>query len=83
MKRFTEAYAPDQLDRRNAYAFPLQAHDLSGFPSATVLTAEFDPVRDEAFAFADRLTANIPVGHHHYDRMIHGFLSFPDAIDAA
>jgi acetyl esterase len=84
MRRFYEAYVPDPVDHRNAYAFPLHANDLSGSPPATVLSAEYDLLRDEAFAYADRLRADgVPVEHHHYDTMIHDFVCLTDEIDAA
>jgi acetyl esterase len=42
-----EHYLPDGLDRADPYAFPLRAADLSGLPPALIVTAEFDPLRDE------------------------------------
>jgi acetyl esterase len=64
------------------YAFPLRARDLSGLPSATVLTAGFDPLRDEGMAYADRLTAaDIETTTLHYESQIHGFVSLYELLD--
>lgn len=61
---------------------PLNA-DLTGMPSAYVLTAGFDPLRDEGKAFADRLAEfGVTVEHECYTDMIHGFISFAGGIAA-
>jgi len=57
--------------------------DLSGLPPAFVITAGFDPLRDEGKAFADRLAEyEVAVRHICYTDMIHGFLSFSGGIGA-
>ena len=59
------------------------AKDLSGLPPAYVMTAGFDPLRDEGKAFADRLQQyGVSVEHECYTDMIHGFISFAGGIPA-
>jgi acetyl esterase len=59
------------------------AKDLSGLPPAYVMTAGFDPLRDEGHAFAQRLEEfGVKVEHECYTDMIHGFISFAGGIPA-
>ena len=84
MAWFWDHYAPDPAARVNPYASPLRASDLAGLPPAYVVTAEHDPLRDEGFAYADRLrAARVPVEHRHYGSQIHGFFTFVNLLDDA
>jgi len=57
-----------------AYAAPGRAADLAGLPPAYVLTAEHDPLRDEAIDYAVRLlAAEVSVELHNYAGAVHGF----------
>jgi acetyl esterase len=74
-------YVQSPADVRNPYASPLLAEDLSGLPDATVITAGFDPIRDEGIEYAEALAADgVAVDHRHYEEMIHAFVSLPKAI---
>lgn len=85
MKRFWNGYLRTELDGRHPYASPLRA-TLEDLPPSLVVTAGFDPVRDDGRAFVDRLEdAAVPARHLEYDEMIHGFLPMLDdpALDRA
>ena len=81
---FLDHYLPKSVDYRHAYAAPLLAREYSGLPPATVLTAGFDPLRDEGREYAARLEASgVAVEHHEYEGMVHGFVSLLDQLDTA
>ncbi|MFE2541865.1 alpha/beta hydrolase [Actinacidiphila glaucinigra] len=55
------------------YAAPARAHSLAGLPPAYISAAEFDPLRDEALAYAQRMiTAGVPTELHHFPGAYHG-----------
>ena len=91
MEWFWNHYLGAASEGKNAYASPLCAKSLAGLPPALVITAEFDPLRDEGEAYAEGLRrAGVPVTCTRYDGQIHGFFSFfqitdrsKDAIDEA
>jgi acetyl esterase len=59
-----ELYVPDAGRRREPYASPLFARNLAGLPPTTVITAQFDPLRDEGEEYARRLAAaGVPTQH--------------------
>ena len=73
---FRDQYLPQPEDRRHPHASPLLAASLAGLPPATVVTAEFDVLRDEGLAYADALErAGVAVHRLHYTGVVHGFVS--------
>jgi len=78
MKWFWDQYAPGDL-RKEWKASPLRAPSFADLPPALVITAEFDPLRDEGEAYAAALeAAGTPVKSHRYDGLIHGFFGMPE-----
>ena len=81
---FFDHYVPRPADRDNPEVSPLRAADLSNLPAAIVVTDEYDPLRDEGLAYAQRLReAGVPVTRYHLDDMIHGFFSFVNVFQTA
>jgi len=74
MAWFMNHYAADAALHTDPRLSPLRQEDLAGLPPAVVVTAGFDPLRDEGEAYADRLAeAGVPVQLRRFDSMIHGF----------
>ncbi len=81
MRWFWGQYLARPEDGRNPLASPLRA-DLRGLPPAFVLTAEFDPLRDEGEAYAARLrAAGVTREARRYDGQIHGFFQMGGVMD--
>jgi acetyl esterase len=74
MIRFWDDYLTNPQQASHPYATPLRVVDLAAMPQALILTAEFDPLRDEGALFVERLrSAGVSVTHRSYDGLIHGF----------
>lgn len=77
-------YLPDPADCENPIASPLRASDVGNLPPAYLITAEYDLLRDEGKAFADRLAqSGVETVLRHYDDMNHGFMGFVGTLDRA
>lgn len=84
MDWFLANYLSNPAQTRDPRASPLLTRDLGGLPPAHVVTAGFDPLRDEGEGYADALrAAGVPTTSRCYDTLIHGFASMGGLIDAA
>ena len=84
MRWFWDQYLGDTPVDSAPLAAILRQPDLSGLPQATVITAQYDPLRDEGMAYAQRLRdAGVDVDAAIADGMIHGFLSMFEAVPDA
>jgi len=83
MQWFFDCYTTGHVDPTDWHVSPLRASDLGGVAPAVILTAEYDPLRDEGAAYADRLReAGVAVEYRCFEGMIHSFFGLP-AFDAA
>ena len=84
MRWFWDQYLDTADEGMQAYASPLRAENLSGLAPALVITAEFDPLRDEGEAYGQRLReSGVPAVVSRYDGMIHGFFGMSLIMDKA
>jgi acetyl esterase len=85
MQWFFDCYtAGGKIDPGGWEISPLRASDLTGVAPAVVITAEYDPLRDEGEAYVERLrAAGVAVEHRRYEGMIHAFFGCPAAFDAS
>lgn len=75
-------YLNGPADSANPYANPARAKNLKGLPPATVITAGYDPLRDEGEAYAEQMkAAGVPVMCTRYDGATHGFFSMVSMLD--
>ena len=80
MKWFWDQYA-DESQRFDPKASPLRAASLAGLPPTTIVTAEFDPLRDEGTAYADALSvAGVAVNHIRARGHLHTSVGMVDMI---
>ena len=84
MEYFWTHYVRSPTDGAHPYCSPLLAADHAGLPPAFIVTAGFDPLRDDGAMYADKLrAAGVPVKLHNYEGMIHGFFWMSGVIDQA
>ena len=81
---FRRCYLPEKEHWADWRASPLLAASHAGLPPAFVLTAGYDPLRDEGREYAERLArAGVEVSYRDYSDMVHGFLLFGGVLDTA
>jgi acetyl esterase len=84
MRWFYDRYLNHPDEGVDPRVSPLRATDLSGLPPAYVITAQYDPLRDQGIAYADALrAAGNEVEMTLYEGLFHGFFGMLDQIDAA
>lgn len=77
-------FSGSNRDLKHTLCSPLFADNLSGLPPALIVSAGYDPLRDENIAYYEKLRdAGVEVRHSHYPGMIHGFISMAAYLDAA
>ena len=84
MTWFTNHYLNSKEDELNPLASPMLTKDLSDLPPALIITAQYDPLRDEGEDYGRRLQeAGVPATISRYDGMIHGFFGMSAMFDKA
>ena len=81
---FWNHFLNDESEAVDPYVSPLRAEDLSNLPRALLLTAGYDPLRDEGEAYAEKLqAAGVKATLTRYTGMIHAFIRMTAALDKA
>jgi acetyl esterase len=79
---YWDHYLADSADGPNPLASPLLAESHANLPPALVITAEYDPLRDEGEYYAEKLhAADVPTTLSRYDGMVHGFFAMSGILD--
>ncbi|PSL50595.1 acetyl esterase [Salsuginibacillus halophilus] len=83
MEKARDAYTPQPEMWKNPYTSPLEADSFENLPPALILTAEYDPLRDEGELYAEKLhEAGVPVNTIRYEGVMHGFVSFFEVMES-
>ena len=84
MKWFWDHYLNDASEAAHPHASPLRAQNVSGLPPTLVITAEYDPLRDEGERYAKKLSAaGVPTTLTRYDGVNHGFMFWVGVVGKA
>ena len=83
MEWFFNHYLGEGADRFDPLISPVRATDVSGLPAATIITAEFDPLRDEGEAYGAKLqSAGVDTLVRRFPGMIHNFFTMADLLES-
>ncbi|HNM31459.1 MAG TPA: alpha/beta hydrolase [Chitinophagales bacterium] len=78
MHWFQEVYTPNKKDRLNPEVSPIYHKEFKNLPPTFIITAEYDPLKDDGKSYADKLrNANNIVLYKEYKGLIHGFFNLP------
>ena len=84
MRWYEGQYLNDRSERADVRASPFRATSHAGLPPALIITAEYDPLRDEGEAYGERLrAAGVPARVSRYEGMVHGFFGMVGVLDRA
>lgn len=84
MPWFWKHYLEDESQKNDSYVAPLRAENLSGLPPAIIITAEFDPLRDEGEQYAARLIqSDVWVKAQRFEGVVHEFFGLAGAVSKA
>ena len=84
MRWYEGKYLKDRSERADVRASPFRASSHAGLPPALIITAEYDPLRDEGEAYGERLrAAGVPARVSRYEGMVHGFFGMVGLLDQA
>lgn len=76
MKWFWEQYLSKKSDAKNSYAVPAAAKDFTNLAPAIITTAEFDPLLDDGYIYAELLRkSGVPTLYREYEGVIHGYFT--------
>ncbi|MFC1819808.1 alpha/beta hydrolase [Thermodesulfobacteriota bacterium] len=76
MSHLIKVYIKNQSDLKNPYISPLLDENFNNLPPTLIISAEFDPLRDEGELYSKKLKeSGIPVDYIRYNTMAHGFIT--------
>jgi len=79
---YMEMYVPDEAQRKTPEVSPLMAENFERMPDTLLITAEFDPLRDEGEAYGKALRgAGNRVRIHQAENAVHGFFTYPSGVE--
>ncbi|TKD72066.1 alpha/beta hydrolase [Pseudalkalibacillus hwajinpoensis] len=84
MEWFHKQYVDETIDPFDPHLSPLHSNHLGNLPPTHIVTALYDPLRDEGEAYAEQISqAGGTVTVKRYDRMVHGFISMTGIVPEA